>query len=476
MFDNITYNKAAAVIRMLEAYVGEEAFRAGLRQYLRAHAYGNATSADLWHAIEGASGKPVGTVAAAFINQRGFPLVVAETACADNRQQIRLRQERFTLRPANAASGPWQVPITIGQPGASEAAQTMLLHDQPKIADGGRCGTPMKLNLDDIGYYRVEYDAATRVALMQSMPLLSPADRVNLLADAWALVEAGRAAPPSYLDLVERIARDDSPAVWRQIVRTLNQIDRLQQGRAERAAFRSYARARLRPVFDRLAWDGPNNDGDGGGMLRPALIRFLGELGDEDVIAEAKRRFAAFLQDHRSLRPGLRDTVIHIVGVGSNPATYEILLSLARASTDARNRERYYLAAASARDPALAQKTLALILDGDMPPNIAGKMLRAVAWEGEHAQAVWTFLQRNYRALVARPGSSFGAHDVASFMKDFSDRKRAAELANFAPLRTTAQGRAAARRAEEEIRFSADFKARVLPEIDAWISQRASAQ
>jgi aminopeptidase N len=476
MFDNITYNKAAAVVRMLEGYVGEAAFRAGLRQYMLAHAYGNTTGGDLWQALEASSGKPVEAVAAAFIRQRGVPLVIAEATCAGDEQRVALRQQRFTIRQPNAPSAGWQVPVVIGRPATSAPSETFVLNDQPKVVAAGRCGEPVKLNLGDIGYYRVEYDAETRTALAKAMHLLSPADRVSMLADAWALVEAGRAAPSSYLDLVERIASNDSPAVWAQIIRTLKEIDRLQRDRPERAAFQSYARARLRPVLGRMAWDGPNNDGDGAGMLRPTLIRLLGELGDEDVLAEARRRFAAFLQDPRSLRQGLRDAVIHLVGVGADRSTYDMLLSLARTSADAASRERYYLAAASARDPALARQTLTLTLSNDVPASIVGKMISAVAWEGEQAEAAWAFLQKNIGALAERQGSSFRSDYVARFMKNFSNGRKAADLAGFAPVQATAGGRAAAKRAEEDIRFAADFKARALPAIDAWIRRHALAQ
>jgi aminopeptidase N len=476
MFDNITYNKAAAVVRMLEGYVGEAAFQAGLRQYLLAHAYGNTTGADLWHALETASGKSVGAIASAFIKQRGVPLVVAEATCAGDEQRLALRQERFTLRRTNPAAGEWQVPITIGQPGTAGPGESVLLHDQPIVVAAGRCDEPVKLNLGDIGYYRVEYDAETRAALTRSMHLLSPADRVGMLADLWALVEANRAPASSYLDLMERIGSDDSPAVWAQIIRTLKQIDHLQRDRSERAAFQSYARARLHPVLERMGWDGPNTDGDGGGMLRPTLIRFLGELGDEDILAEARSRFAAYLQDPRSLRQGLRDAVIHLVGVGADRRTYDMLLSLARQSNDAATRERYYLAAASARDPALARRTLTLTLSNEVPAGIVGKMIDAVAWQGEQTEAAWAFLQKNFNALAGRQGPAFRDDYVASFMKTFSDGEKAAELAGFAPAHATSEGRAVARRAAEEIQFAAEFKARALPAIDAWIRQRAAAQ
>ena len=321
MFDNITYNKAAAVVRMLEGYAGEAAFQAGLRQYMRTHAYSNTAGADLWHALEEAAGKPIEAVAAAFIRQRGVPLVVAESACIEGEQRVTLRQERFSLGPARSAAGQWQVPIAVGRPGAARPSAMIVLADQPKTIAAGRCGDPVKLNFGDIGYYRVAYGSGMRTALAQAMPLLSPADRVNMLADAWALVETGRVAPGAYLDLVERIAPDDSAPVWAHVIGTMQQIDRLQRERPERAAFRAYARSKLAPVLAQVGWDGPGGMGDGTARLRPKLIRFLGELGDQDVLAEARRRFAKYQVDPASLRPGLRDAVLDLAGIGRSQRT-----------------------------------------------------------------------------------------------------------------------------------------------------------
>lgn len=167
--------------------------------------------------------------------------------------------------------------------------------------------------------------------------------------------------------------------------------------------------------------------------------------------------------------------VIHLVGVGADRTTYK-LLSLARTSPDAANRERYYLAAASARDPAMARHTLGLISKGEIPSRIVSKMIRAIAWEGEQAEAAWVFLQRNFKTLADKQGSSFRNDYIASFMKNFSERRFAVELAGFAPAYATPSARQAAKRAEEDINFAADFKARALPAIDEWIRQRASMQ
>ena len=148
---------------------------------------------------------------------------------------------------------------------------------------------------------------------------------------------------------------------------SLNAFNRLARDRAERPAIRAYARAKLRPVFDRLGWQGSGSGDDDTTLLRASLIRTLGELGDEEILAEAKRRFASFLQDPKSLPNALRDTVTHLVGINADRASYDTLLALARKSTVTNERLRYYFAAASARDPELARATLALTLTDELP-------------------------------------------------------------------------------------------------------------
>ena len=97
-------------------------------------------------------------------------------------------------------------------------------------------------------------------------------------------------------------------------------LNRLARDRAERPAIQRYARAKLRPVFDRLGWEGSGSGDDDDTLLRASLISSLGDFGDEEIIAEAKRRFAGFLQDPKSLAPALRDAVTHIVGITADRA------------------------------------------------------------------------------------------------------------------------------------------------------------
>jgi len=473
-FDAITYNKGQALIRMIENYLGEVAFRDGIRNYMAAHAYGNSTTADLWRALEIVAHKPVTDIAASFTEQDGVPLIVAESACNGDSQRLTLRQDRFVIAPARAAALPprnWQIPVAVGPPRAAQSPEVVLLQGTREIP-AGSCGEAIKVNLGDIGYYRVEYGPNSRAVLAKSLPRMPLEDRVNFIADSWAMVQAGRAEPPSYLALVEAIDAGDHRAVWDQVITVFSTLNRLSRDRAERPAVQRYARAKLHQVFDRLGWDGSGSGDDDNTLLRASLIWTLGEFGDEDILAEAKRRFAGFLQNPESLPSALRDAVTHLVGVTADRAAYDTLLALARKSTVTNERVRYYLAAASARDAELARATLALSLTDEVPGTIVTGLIGSVAGAGEQPDLAWEFVQRNFDVLLARQGSQFRDQFVANFMTNFSDEAHAAQLASFAPAQVTSGGRVMTARALETIAISADLKARALPSVDAWSKGR----
>jgi aminopeptidase N len=470
-FDPITYNKGQAFIRMLENYLGEDAFRDGIRAYMAEHAYSNATTADLWQALERATGKQVGAIAASFTEQEGVPLVIAETTCDGDTQRLTLKQERFAIIPSQVRAVPpprtWQVPVRTGKVGTMES-QMLLLDGNAELA-AGKCGEAVKVNSGDIGYYRVDYGPRLRAALTRQLAQMTPEDRVNFLADDWAMVLAGRTEPASWLALVAALAANDARAVWDHVLNTLGGLDRLARERPEQPALEAYARAALRPVLDRLGWDGSGAGDDDDTLLRSSLIWTLGDLRDAGTVTEARRRFASFLEEPKSLPPALREFVAHVVGVSARREDYEALLELARHSTETNERVRYYYAAASARDPALAQDTLALTLTKELPNTIVNGLINQVAQSGWHRELAWEFVQKNLAALTARQGPDFPREFVPNFMTAFSDEAHADALRQFAPAQETLGGRVMTSRALESIAISADLTTRALPAIEAWI-------
>ena len=271
----------------------------------------------------------------------------------------------------------------------------------------GRCGEPIKLNFGDVGYYRILYDAATEAALAKSIETMGPADRVNLLADNWALFEAGRMTAGGYFRLVDAVVDDRNRAVWEQVIRTIGRLDDLERGLPGRSAFQAYARSRLRPAFDRLGWDRAAGESESNtiddAIVRSRLIAELGDLGDGAVVAEARRRFAAFVKDPGSLDVNLRGPVIFLAGRDADRATYDELRALGRKATSTELRVRYYIALAAAINPELAKETLAITLTDEVPVDLANGLILTVA-SGEHPELALAFVKANFEALAAKRG------------------------------------------------------------------------
>jgi aminopeptidase N len=471
-FGTTTYSKGLALVRMIESFMGEDVFRDAMQRYMKERAYSNATVDDLIRVLDATAGKSVGSVLLAYTEQPGIPLVSAQARCVNNEQRIALKQDRFTTRESQTQPQHWPVPILFGPP--QGAGTTMLLDGTAEIA-AGRCGDAVKLNLGDVGYYRVRYDTAMRNALARVLPAMTPADRINLLNDAWAMVESLRETPPAYFVLADQLAADDHRRVLDQLIDAITRVHKLERGRPGRGAFQAYARALLRPLFERVGWQAADGEPVERTLLRARLLSVFGDLGDDAVIAEAKRRFQVFLQDPASLPPALRDPVLHLVGREADRATYETLRGLGRKSKIMTERTLYYSALASALDPALARETLAIALTNEIPNEMARRLIFSVASRGEHADLAVEFVKRHFETLADKFGSSFRATSMSILMANFSDPARAEELKQFAPAYETSDGRTEAERTRVRILADAEFVARQIPAMDEWVREHKVA-
>ena len=291
-FDDITYLKGLSLVRMLEAYIGEAPFRDGMRQYVAKHAYSNATSGDLWAALEAASNKPIAAIALGFSRQPGVPLIQVSTKCVNDKLTVTLKQDRYALNDPYAVRQPWQVPVAVGRPGDDSASHVELVGDAPKTLMFEGCDRPVKANYGDAGYYRVRYAHDNLKALGAAFHRLSAPDRVSLIADAWAMVLAGLNTPADFLDLTKRLSDETELAVWDRVIDSLRFIDDQITDSSQREAFRDYSRGLLKNAFTRLGWQPRADEEAGAALLRNRMIAELGAFGDPEVTAEARRRFA----------------------------------------------------------------------------------------------------------------------------------------------------------------------------------------
>jgi aminopeptidase N len=471
-FDEITYSKGQAVLRMLESWLGEDAFRSGIRAYIQAHAYSNTTTADLWESLAITSGKPVREFAAGWTEQPGFPVVTLSALPAGSQGSVQLEQTHFAIHQKDPAPLRWQIPVIYGPAGAPSRALLTLLKDAAQSSAPLEPDAAIKANIGDVGYYRVTYDATLGRRLLKAAPLLAEADRLNALNDCWAMVEAGRTSPAECLDLMDGLSDDHSPTIVQRIIDVLWAIDGLERGTKNRDGFRAWAREFLRPQFDRLSWDAKPGESPLDATLRGSLISILGAFGSDEVVSSARARFAAYVHDPASLPGDLRGPVFSVVGHDADAATWEQLHAAARKEDSFEQKRALYNALVSARNPALAIQTLSLSLTDELIASDAARLVQHVAHEAEQPELAWAFAREHLDALLAKLPDFAANHYVPGIFEGFDDASRADELEAFARKNLPPVTEPAVAKAADNIRFQAEFKARALPQIDAWWQAR----
>ena len=468
-FDDITYKKGQSFLRMLENFLGEDVFRDGIRRYIAAHEYSNSTTADLWNALSEASKKPVGEIAAGWTEQPGFPVVKVKR---EGEGKIRLTQERFTVNFKNAPALEWKIPLTYSVVGKAPA--TLLMTNKIDKLQNISADRALKLNVNGAGNYRVEYDEPSWNLLLQALSNLGVEDRVNLLSDAWALVQAERAPVLVYFGLVEKLPASTELAEREQIINVLDFINRLFVGRPERENFQRYARSLLRPTFETLGWEPKESGPPAAGTLRASLISALGDLDDEQIVAGCRERFEKYLANPASLAPDLRPAVFAVVGRYADEKTWNQFHELGLKTTSIEEKQNYYNALAGATDPKLAKKTLPISLTDELPTSRAIFLVSSVARESDHPEIAWEFAKANMKALLAKTDALGANRYSPSLFTFFSDDSRADELKSYAKANLLAASASEVAKAVDEIQFRMEFKKRLSAQLSAWIDDQKS--
>jgi aminopeptidase N len=403
----IIYNKGQAVLRMLEAYIGPDTFRSGIRAYMQDRAYSNATSADLWNALGKASGNDIGALAQSWINQPGFPIVSVAASCdAAGGRTIKLSQHRFLMQGQDPAQPRWTIPLRL-RIGTDGQPQSLLLTGDGQTVAAGRCDQALSINAGADGFFRTAYDAATLRTNTQQFHSLPPGDRIALLDDQWAQVENGTQPLGDYLALAAAMGDDLNERAWNQVIDALSTIEHMERGTAGHAAFVAYANGLLKPVATRLGWQGAGDETAGVQRLRRTVLSRLGAWGDRDVVAEAQRRFAAFVADRSGIAPDDQGMILTIVAQNADDATFEQLHAIARASANETEVRRYYPLLMRVRDPQLAARAAAIALSPEIPPQANVLRLGMVfGLNEENPQRSWKTFTENIDALTApNPGN-----------------------------------------------------------------------
>ena len=411
-FDLITYEKGASVVRMLERYLGQASFRRGVRAYIRRHREGNTRASDLWRALSEASGEPVETMARAWIEQPGYPVLSISRTRERGRSLLRLSQSRFSLRGALHRPRKvqrWPIPWVgrIGGSGGRARLQRKLLVAARERVDLGRQQPAFVYgNADEGGFFRPAHGPAELRALVSSLPALSAVERMGLVDHQWALVRAGRAGLGGLLELAEALADERDPDVLLALRRPLgfvggSLIPDATPGSAVR--FERFVARCFGPAFSALGWDPARGEAEKTRVRRAALLGLVGGVASaSEVMAEAMARCQRYLADRRSLDPNLADAVVALAARTGDAKLHRRFQGAMRRAETPQEQRRFLFGLADFRKPALIERTLALSLSDAVATQDVIFLLARLLGNPAARERTWRFVKRRWTRLRRR--------------------------------------------------------------------------
>jgi aminopeptidase N/puromycin-sensitive aminopeptidase len=434
MFDGITYQKGGAVLGMLESYVGPDVFRNGVNSYLKAHANGNATSADFWQAMAKASGKPVDKIMPTFVMQPGVPLVTVDGSCSSGKQTLELSQQRFLLSSSGDSAKQeqvWSIPICTKTP-PSSGSSCYLLDKQNAHFTPNTCADWLMANRDAKGYYRVFYQdprSLLNVAAGAEKDLTVP-ERIAFIEDLWAMTRAGKEPVGIFLNVARELRPERNRLVVEFIAAHMDTIGRSLVPEQDQKKYRELVRQQFAPLAKEVSWNANANDNDEQKALRASLLGILGSAGDPDAVTAAQKMAQAYIKDPGSVEGTIIGPALAVAAENGDAALYD---QFAQAMANARNTEDYYhflFALTSFRQPELAQRTLALIDQGKIRQQDYVRIFPALLSESPAREIAWDYLKAHWDTLAEKV-TTFGGGGAVSALGGFCSIEKRDEIKQF---------------------------------------------
>jgi puromycin-sensitive aminopeptidase len=474
-FDLITYEKGAAVVRMMEHYLGADTFRDGVRRYMRRHREGNAVAADLWRALGEASGADVARLAQSWIGQAGFPLVTL----ARNGRALRVRQERFFADPRVAAAKRrqrWPVPLVVRLAGGERVTRALVQKASDTVALPAPAPAWCFGNADAGGFYRVRHDPATEAALRGALDELGAVERLALVGDQWALVRADRGTVETFLDLADALAGEPDHDVIDGVVAALGTLDDqvVEPGSEARVALRSWIARRFGPALNALGWTPAPAEPDEVRLRRAALLRLVGGVAEApDVLAESRRRLDGYLADRGSLEPNLADSVVALAARVGDAALYDRYRTVAADARTPQEQRRFLLNLSSFRSRESIERTLAALLTSEIPTQDVAFLLMRMFGNPSGRDDAWRFLRRRWTAIRKRIPPLMLARLVEA-TPALRTPRHASEVRSFFRDHPLPEASRALRQALERFRLNAELRRRTAPGVARWLARRTA--
>ena len=427
MFDGIAYGKAGAVLLMVENYLGEEIFRQGIHNYLAAHLYANATAEDFWGAQTATSHKPVDKIMESLVAQPGAPILTFGEPAGGT---VPVTQKRFFLSPSIQpdASQKWTLPVCFKTGGDGKSCELLT-------QEGTKLRAPVSgyffANAGGKGYYRSTYPPGVYAALLEGIETkLAPTERISLIGDEWAQVQANKATVGDYLNLAAAVKADLNVEVVDSALTGVTSIFEQVAGSAdEKAGVSAWLSKNFSPEFAKFGAPA-ESDSANTRELRAWLFRMLGYYGkDPAILAQARQIAQQYLANPASVDSTLGETALSISARNGDAALFDALQHVAETSTNPELQVGALHLLAEFEDPALVQRALDYSVSGKVRNQDTAIQFIIEFSIAANRELTWRYIQANWDrvqtqvaprgAFLVRSTGSFCSTDAREEVKKF---------------------------------------------------------
>lgn len=458
-FDSISYHKGAMVLRMIEAYVGAQAFQDGVRTYLSRHAYGNAEGADLWNALSDASGKSgIADLVEKWVTQKGYPVVEVHPSLAGS---VSVAQSPFRYvdgQDSKGAGTTWPVPLFMN---ASPDQTTIQVINGPTTVPMGENGS--HLNHGRTGFFRVRYygelqSDVERAVRTRSIGML---DRWAVQDDMAAFARAGHIPLRDYLQFAGVYHGENTFLVLSSLTGSLHEFGTLARKEKVFSEVQRIAGRLYNALLTRLDFAPKEGEPATDKTLRAQVMYALGRLNSEQVLARAKSMFEKQLATGTMIPPDLRGTAYALAAWQGDAETFAQLKKLhEQGRDDARERRRVLEAMAEFKDPALVREALDFVLSDAVRQQDRLFTFLAAGQNPYGNSVLWEWMREHWAVIKEKYGEGLSSHYLGMILTglgSLADVEKGREIADFVKANPVPGTERALEQLQEGMQINANF-------------------
>ncbi|MEI6053957.1 MAG: M1 family metallopeptidase [Candidatus Saccharibacteria bacterium] len=384
LFDGaIVYAKGARLLQMLQYYIGEEAFRKGLKKYFELYAYKNTVANDLWTVFSEVSKKDINSLMKSWISQPGFPVV----SISRKNDTVTISQKKLIINGNSADKTIWPIPLNSNHPEIPE------ILDTKSITINIKKNGPLRLNMGSKVHFVTQYSSDMLSELVELLETnkMSPIDRLQLLNEQTILARAGIISNSELVSLIMAYKDESNESVWDILSLAIGELKKfVENDEVAEVKLKSIVGSLVSSQFKRLGWNTIPSEPEEDTKLRATIISLMLYSEDKNVIEKAISIYKSC--SINDLNPEIRSLIISAtVRHNSNDKDIDDLIELYKTTSSAELQQDINAGLTSTKDKTIIKKLLLLLKDSSIIRTqntsrwiiylIRNKFSRNMAWD-----------------------------------------------------------------------------------------------